>query len=130
MILSEDSRGCLVVHASQISTAPIVTNDLVRLHSPTSFEWLGRVDRVVNSGGIKCWGEGDNGRLGNYNSSTMESPQSVREISSSTAIGLGENHSCAVLNNNYVVCWGWGASGQLGNNEEYSYNIPVLVRSQ
>ena len=53
VILSEDSRGCLVVHASQISTAPIVTNDLVRLHSPTSFEWLGRVDRVVNSGGIK-----------------------------------------------------------------------------
>ena len=85
---------------------------------------------LLNSGGIKCWGKGDNGRLGNYNSSTMESPQSVREISSSTAIGLGENHSCAVLNNNYVVCWGWGASGQLGNNEEYSYNIPVLVRSQ
>ncbi|HIG35200.1 MAG TPA: hypothetical protein EYQ10_03250, partial [Gammaproteobacteria bacterium] len=71
---------------------------------------------LLNSGGIKCWGKGDNGRLGNYNSSTTESPQSVREITSATAIGLGESHSCTVLNNNYVVCWGWGTSGQLGNN--------------
>ncbi|MDG1760419.1 MAG: AMP-binding protein [Flavobacteriaceae bacterium] len=51
--LSLDSRGCLVVHAPQISPTPVVTNDLVRLHGSSSFEWLGRLDSVVNSGGIK-----------------------------------------------------------------------------
>ena len=60
---------------------------------------------LLNSGGIKCWGSGKNGRLGNYNSSTFETPQNVYGVSTATSIGLGENHSCAVLDNNYVACW-------------------------
>lgn len=51
--VSIDDRGCLVIDASTILPNPVTTNDLVRLHASNSFEWLGRVDRVVNSGGIK-----------------------------------------------------------------------------
>lgn len=51
--LHKDSRGCLVIDAPEISEEPIVTNDLVRLLSETKFEWLGRVDTVINSGGVK-----------------------------------------------------------------------------
>ncbi|MCM4168266.1 2-succinylbenzoate--CoA ligase [Arenibacter antarcticus] len=50
---STDERGCLVINASHISDVEVVTNDVVRLHSDTEFEWLGRFDNVVNSGGIK-----------------------------------------------------------------------------
>lgn len=35
----------------------LVTNDIVNLSSPTSFAWLGRVDNVINSGGIKLHAE-------------------------------------------------------------------------
>lgn len=48
-----DERSCLVVMAPDIAADPIVTNDLIKLVSTTSFEWLGRCDNIVNSGGIK-----------------------------------------------------------------------------
>jgi O-succinylbenzoic acid--CoA ligase len=48
-----DGRGCLVVHAPHLHQRRFVTNDLARLVSPMRFEWLGRVDHVINSGGIK-----------------------------------------------------------------------------
>ncbi|MEL0456573.1 AMP-binding protein [Flavobacteriaceae bacterium SZ-1-7] len=55
--VSQDERNCLVIDAPQLSDKKIVTNDVVKLHSNTSFEWLGRYDNVVNSGGIKLFPE-------------------------------------------------------------------------
>jgi len=51
--LSLDKRNCLVIDAPAVALAPIVTNDIVRLIGPTQFEWLGRFDNVINTGGIK-----------------------------------------------------------------------------
>ncbi|RZK10904.1 MAG: long-chain fatty acid--CoA ligase [Flavobacterium sp.] len=51
--VDKDERGCLVIHAPNISESPIVTNDLVDLISDTEFIFLGRLDNVINSGGIK-----------------------------------------------------------------------------
>ncbi len=55
--ISQDDRGCLVVHAPKISKEKVTTNDLVTLHSDTEFEWLGRIDNVINSGGVKLFPE-------------------------------------------------------------------------
>ncbi len=54
-----DSRGCLIVKSADMSFRTLVTNDKVILHSPESFEWLGRYDNVINSGGIKIHPEQD-----------------------------------------------------------------------
>lgn len=51
--ISIDHRGCLVIDAPTISDVKVVTNDLVELISPTEFKWLGRIDNVINSGGVK-----------------------------------------------------------------------------
>lgn len=51
--VSIDNRGCLVIEAPHISDNPVVTNDVVKLISDTEFEWLGRFDNIINSGGIK-----------------------------------------------------------------------------
>jgi O-succinylbenzoic acid--CoA ligase len=48
-----DERGCLVITADYLGNEPIITNDLVEILSPTAFRWLGRIDHVINSGGIK-----------------------------------------------------------------------------
>lgn len=48
-----DYRGCLIIKSTRFSWRTMTTNDSVELLSPTSFRWLGRVDNVVNSGGIK-----------------------------------------------------------------------------
>ena len=51
--LSGDERGCLVIEAPDLFEDTIVTNDIVRFESETSFEFLGRYDNIINSGGIK-----------------------------------------------------------------------------
>ena len=48
-----DSRGCLIINSDKYSWKRMVTNDVVDLLSSTSFEWLGRHDNVVISGGLK-----------------------------------------------------------------------------
>jgi len=48
-----DPRGCLVIDAPRISQQKIITNDLVEITSENQFRWIGRIDNVVNSGGIK-----------------------------------------------------------------------------
>jgi O-succinylbenzoic acid--CoA ligase len=46
-------NGQLVIHARDLGIDYLVTNDLVNLITPTSFQWLGRKDFVINSGGYK-----------------------------------------------------------------------------
>lgn len=54
---SLDSRECLNIHAPGYTFGSLQTNDIVHLSSPHSFEWLGRFDNVINSGGIKIFPE-------------------------------------------------------------------------
>ncbi len=51
--ISLDDRGCLVVSGPVTGGLPVVTNDLVTLTGPDTFSWQGRIDRVINSGGVK-----------------------------------------------------------------------------
>lgn len=51
--ISYDDRNCLVIHAPRISDEVIVTNDIVELVNENQFVFLGRMDNVINSGGIK-----------------------------------------------------------------------------
>ncbi|WP_417360136.1 AMP-binding protein [Galbibacter sp.] len=51
--IGTDDRGCLVIDAPNIAEQVIVTNDLVSLVSADSFKWKGRIDHVINSGGVK-----------------------------------------------------------------------------
>lgn len=48
-----DDRECLVIDASLLGLERIKTNDIVKLLSATTFQWLGRWDNIINSGGIK-----------------------------------------------------------------------------
>ncbi|MEM8763403.1 MAG: AMP-binding protein [Bacteroidota bacterium] len=64
--VSSDDRGCLVINAPRISSEPIVTNDLVELVSENHFKWLGRIDSVINSGGIKIIPEKVESTLANH----------------------------------------------------------------
>lgn len=54
---STDERDCLVINAPHFTTKQIVTNDIVNLLSPTQFHWCGRIDNVINTGGIKVFPE-------------------------------------------------------------------------
>jgi O-succinylbenzoic acid--CoA ligase len=51
--LQQDERDCLIINAPEMNPEPIITNDIVDLHSETEFSWLGRYDNIINSGGVK-----------------------------------------------------------------------------
>ncbi len=48
-----DKEDALIIKAAHLDESEIITNDIVNLLSSTSFQWLGRRDHVINSGGIK-----------------------------------------------------------------------------
>ncbi len=50
--LSTDERDCLVIQAPYLHEK-VVTNDRVEMVASNRFQWLGRFDNVINSGGIK-----------------------------------------------------------------------------
>jgi O-succinylbenzoic acid--CoA ligase len=49
----DTKEGCLVIKAPDLNIEELVTNDIVELLSPTQFNWIGRSDFTINSGGIK-----------------------------------------------------------------------------
>ena len=49
----QDARGCLTLRGDVTDDQLIVTNDVVRLLDSHNFEWLGRADFVLNTGGVK-----------------------------------------------------------------------------
>ncbi|MFZ4106301.1 AMP-binding protein [Flavobacterium sp.] len=52
--ISNDERDCLVIHAPNIiSEDTVITNDLVELVNEKQFKFLGRIDNIINSGGVK-----------------------------------------------------------------------------
>ena len=63
---STDERGCLVIDAQGLTSEKVVTNDLVKIISDTSFKWLGRWDNVINSGGVKLIAEELEKKFSNY----------------------------------------------------------------
>ena len=70
---------------------------------------------LLGSSGMKCWGRGGEGMLGDGTGLQRNSPVDVSGLNSGvTAIATGGKHSCAVLNSGAVKCWGWNDVGQLG----------------
>ena len=51
--ISQDERECLVIDAPLVSDERLFTNDLVKIINEHQFVLLGRIDNVVNSGGVK-----------------------------------------------------------------------------
>jgi len=60
---SLNENNCLQIHAPEISEETVLTNDVVELLSPTSFRFLGRIDNVINTGGVKVHPEMIEGKL-------------------------------------------------------------------
>jgi O-succinylbenzoic acid--CoA ligase len=55
--ISIDERSCLVIEALELSKEKIITNDSVEILNATQFLLKGRIDNVINSGGIKIFPE-------------------------------------------------------------------------
>jgi alpha-tubulin suppressor-like RCC1 family protein/alpha-beta hydrolase superfamily lysophospholipase len=81
-----------------------------------------------DAGSVKCWGRNSYGQLGDGSGSQVANvPVDVSGISTATAIGIGWDHSCALLSDSTIKCWGRNDSGQLGNGTTTNASTPVAV---
>ncbi|QBO57979.1 AMP-binding protein [Chryseobacterium salivictor] len=55
--ISLDQRGCLQIFAPQLNPEILITNDLVDIKNGKEFKFLGRIDNVINSAGLKIYPE-------------------------------------------------------------------------
>lgn len=55
--LGRDSRRCLTIQSVLTNNEVLVTNDSVNLLDSHCFEWLGRADNTINTGGVKVQSE-------------------------------------------------------------------------
>ena len=75
---------------------------------------------LLDTGSVRCWGTGDNGRLGFGNTNAIcdnETPASAGDVDVGgivTQISAGREHTCALLDTGRVRCWGSGSDGRLG----------------
>lgn len=83
---------------------------------------------MLRTGAVECWGDAEDGALGNGNTNGTQTchglsgagslpcsttPLPVSGISNATAIASGGEFNCAVLRTAAVQCWGDNYHGQL-----------------
>lgn len=97
--ISQDERDCLIIKAPNLSEETIVTNDIVKIHSKSSFEWLGRVDNVINSGGLKLFPEQIEAKLQNKIPSRFFIASKPHETLGEQLVLILESHEMSLASN-------------------------------
>ena len=95
-------------------TTPV---DVVGLTSGVAAVSTGRKHScaVTTVGGLKCWGFGGSGQLGDGTFTDRTEPVNVSGLTSGVAaVSAGGFHTCALTTAGGLKCWGFNGQGQLG----------------
>ena len=89
---------------------------------------------ILDSGAVRCWGGGANGRLGNGSTAAVLTPAAGAPVDfgpnlTATQIAAGYQHACAILSDGSVRCWGLGTAGRLGYGSQASVGDNEQVAS-
>ncbi len=93
---------------------------------------------VLLSGQVDCWGDNDNGQLGDGTDTgpqtcggtpCSETPVGVSGgfQSDGSSVSAGGYSTCALSSTEVAECWGWNLHGQLGNGTTTDSDVPVHV---
>jgi alpha-tubulin suppressor-like RCC1 family protein len=78
-------------------------------------------------GTVKCWGENDQGQLGDGTFTYSATPVAVSGVTDAISLSAGNRHTCVVLSGGAAKCWGRNAVGQLGNGFTLNSPTPATV---
>jgi alpha-tubulin suppressor-like RCC1 family protein len=86
---------------------------------------------VLRSGSVECWGDNDNGALGNGSDRSSDVPAAVKDLTGVIGLAGGYDGYCAALHSGSAECWGNNFAGALGNGNENEpqSTVPVAVHA-
>jgi alpha-tubulin suppressor-like RCC1 family protein len=88
----------------------------------------GHVCAVVADGNVWCWGNGDNGQIGNgLITAAQTTPVLISGLRGVQTFWIGILNSCARGTNNATLCWGLDDRGQLGDRMNMNITRPTSV---
>ena len=128
---TDDETGPVFVHTSSTSASSL--GGIVQVAAAG-----GHTCALTSGGGVKCWGRGAEGRLGDncFEGTCVKSDTAIdvhaadgntNALSGIAKLGNGSNHTCAVTTSNEVKCWGAGGNGRLGNDATSNRDYPASV---
>lgn len=81
------------------------------------------------SGGVWCWGRGDEGQVGDGERTDRLAPVmlALGPGVTPTAVVAGGAHSCALVSGGRVLCWGRGDEGQVATADKTDALVPTAV---
>lgn len=83
---------------------------------------------LLSGGGVRCWGKGDLGQLGQGSNNSSTTPVVVSGLSSAVnAVFVAGSRSCARYSSGGFSCWGRNGSGELGDGTGTDSNLPVAA---
>ncbi len=90
---------------------------------------LGQTCVVKTDGGARCWGDNNDGELGNGTGLFSSTPVNVSGLSSGVSnVVVGYEYACALLNNGQVKCWGDSDAVYVSLDTPFEqWELPVFV---
>jgi len=91
--------------------------DVTGLPGPATQISIGAGDHscALVGGEVYCWGDGDNGKLGQGNDLDSDTALLVPGLTDIVRISVGLNFACALDSGGAMQCWGSSEDGQLGD---------------
>lgn len=80
---------------------------------------------ITTAGVAYCWGENDEGQLGDGTTTSSETPLRVATDARFRSVTAGQSHSCALATDGRAYCWGSGAVWKAGSATKHSR--PTMV---
>jgi alpha-tubulin suppressor-like RCC1 family protein len=82
---------------------------------------------LTTGGEVYCWGNNDNGQLGDGGTAPRASPARVTGLGEVVELWAGQRTTCARQRDGAVYCWGRNNEGQLGDGTTTQRLRPVEV---
>ncbi len=88
---------------------------------------------VLETGYVKCWGQGESGALGNgsltnaYTPVTMRNSDNTADLGSVTGLATGASLTCVVMNDKTTKCMGDVQFGSTGRNVRTGGNCGTII---
>lgn len=127
LLLSAVAVGAALVPGARVSTAnPIGGMAAIATGSTHTCA-------LTDEGGVKCWGQGSLGQLGDGTTERRLTPVDVLSapggppLEGVAAVGAGSGFACVLMTSGGVKCWGWNTYGRLGDGTQAHRVTPVDV---